>query len=191
MTNNPKCIEGITDQLASNPDCQLGFFNQGQRVAYTKSGPNSHLGDEELLAIISNKEDYWYGQIVRISPEAASGIEDKNTAGSGDWLAQLVCTSKRIDGTTLSDVLTNTRLESIMCGCLIFDAYERSDGFALRTSFPNAAQALEEMIRRFSLRDLLYSASTLERALSGDDSKPKSEPKMMLNAFEPILERDR
>ena len=141
-------VKTIKSALRDNLECHLGVMAR-TRVAFAEKGVNSYRQDKELLVLISDT-GWWYGHILRIDPES---LEQKD---HGEWMAVLVNSRCRVDGSTPEDVFKSIIFN--WYDCQRYDEYflqEPEDGFAQRHSFEEALRALCTIIERFkyNLRD--------------------------------------
>ncbi len=141
-------VHTILPSLRDNPGCRVGVLAD-QRLAYLEAGINSFGQDKEMLVLISDQGDWWYGYVLRVDP----GFPIEGTGGAeGEWLAILVQSSVSVDGYSPENVFRNARrawFELLECHAYFIQAPE--DGYALRHSFDEAVTALRRIITRFDI----------------------------------------
>ncbi len=136
----------VLPALRDNPACRIGILAE-QRLAYLEKGINSHQQDKELLALISDMGDWWYGYVLRVGPEFPG---DRN---QGEWLAILVQSGVPVDGYSQKEVFRCAQKSWFRL--LEYHAYyiqEPQDGGALCHSFEEAVTMLRHIIVRFDIR---------------------------------------
>ena len=132
--------------VRDNPECRLGIL-AGQRAVFLENGINSCHQDKELLVLISDVGNWWYGYVLRVEPGFPG------SATGGHWLAMLVQSGVPVDGYTPADVFRCARKAWFqLLEYLPYYVQAPNDGSALCHSFEDALAALRRIIARFDIR---------------------------------------
>ncbi len=152
----PSCIKRLTNTgpvrasilaLRNNPKCRVGILAD-ERAAFLENGINSYQNDKELLVLLSDLGNWWYGYVLRVHPHFPG-----NTQGN-QWLAILVQSAVPVDGYAPSDIFLRARKTWFqLLEYLPYYVQHPEDGSALCPSFETALTALHRIIDRFDIRN--------------------------------------
>lgn len=132
--------------LRNNPKCRVGIL-AGERAAFLEKGVNSYRNDKELLVLLSDVGNWWYGYVLRVPPHFPANTNDRQ------WLAILVQSAVPIDGYTQIDIFRCARRAWFQLFEYIpYYVQTPEDSSALCSSFGEALTALRRIIERFDIR---------------------------------------
>jgi len=138
-------IPSLQAALRDNTRCQRGLLAD-QRMVLLHQGINSYHQDKELLVLISDQGDWWYGYVLRTGPVFPFDPTH------GEWLALLVQSGVPIDGYTPEAVFRCA--QKAWFRLLEYQPYfiqQPEDGMVQCHTFDQAVQALGTIIRRFDI----------------------------------------
>lgn len=134
-------IDSLRSATEENPNACQGVLGRDGLV-YSKHGPNSYQGDQELLLLVNNVHGYIYGHV--LLRKSADGYERESV-----WVAVLVESSVPIDGPSAEEALRHAG-KAWSRGCYHpMYAQSEDDVFVVRESFEGAVRGLAELVRRY------------------------------------------